>query len=53
MNEEFGERFNNLMTDLENKINDKDEREKAINKAKAELNHINTFNTKITNILAL
>ena len=53
MNEEFGERFNNLMTDLENKINDKDEREKAINTAKAELNHINTFNTKITNILAL
>ncbi|ABE74703.1 dynamin family protein [Psychrobacter cryohalolentis] len=53
MNEEFGERFNNLMADLENKINDKDEREKAINTAKAELNHINTFNTKITNILAL
>ena len=53
MNEEFGERFNNLMADLENKINDKDEREKAINTAKAELNHISTFNTKITNILAL
>ena len=53
MNEEFGERFNSLMADLENKINDKDKREKAINTAKVELNHINTFNTKVTNILAL
>lgn len=53
MDSQFSKRFNNLMADLEYKINDKDKREKAINTAKSELKHINTFNTKITNILAL
>lgn len=53
MNDQFGKRFKNLMADLEYKIKDKSKREAAIEKAKTEINHINRFNEKIVNIIAV
>lgn len=51
MNEEFGQRFESLMSDLEQKISDRDIREKAIAEATEQLDRIYTFKSKIDNIL--
>ena len=53
MTEEFGQRFDLLMADLESKIKDKDQREQAINNAKEQLENIYRFDSKIQKIISL
>lgn len=53
MTEEFGQRFDLLMTDLERKIKDKDRREQAINNAKEQLENIYRFDSKIKKVISL
>ena len=51
MNEEFGQRFESLMSDLEQKITDRDIREQAIAEATEQLDRIYTFKSRIDNII--
>lgn len=53
MNREFDEKFDELIASIQNKLNDRGERERAIEEAKQQLDWINAFKTKLDQILAI
>ena len=53
MNREFDQRFDELISSFKIKLNDKAEREQAIEQAKIQLMWINSFKDKLQNTLAV